>query len=522
MTPSHEQLINFCRTKGRRVAFITSDPDKRAEYTSLFQGQVNNEEFHIVSPSDQHPEFYFHMSILLDEVHENNMGLLPQEHLSTPVWTTLISIHSSHSESDYMKNHFPHHAHDTYVWNGTQFQNVAWEVKDRPPQSMVDPDEIFEVWPKLEQYHDDIYFCYAGACSEWQIAFTDFEQCKQEINDAFLAGKTKIVFYNGDETLQAPSLLKCQRIAAYFRDTIRNPNYTFFYVCANLQSEECYARLSGKFRFDEQMIVAGYHRFELLHKSTLLNNTQENIAEFNKPYEAKVKSKKFLSFNRVPRPHRMMLAARMFENGLVDKGYMSFDTGDYDCNIDWLRDYFNQFFGEPKFAHEAKLFNQFVDINVPMILNRSRDRDNPVEVEMDDLRYFRDSYFSIVLETSFYLIDHIHSGLDYDGVFLSEKAYKSFIAKHPFILLARPKSLQALRDLGYKTFSPWIDESYDDIHDDDTRMERIVEEVTRLTNLSDEEWLEIQINLAEIIEYNFNWLTENKQLAINSDLHNFF
>ena len=89
---------------------------------------------------------------------------------------------------------------------------------------------------------------------------------------------------------------------------------------------------------------------------------------------------------------------------------------------------------------------------------------------------------------------------------ISEKTYKPIIFKHPFIVASTPLHLQYLRNLGYKTFSPYIDESYDLEFNDAKRLLLICKEINRLSNLSEDELIEFRTNLLEIVDYNFNLL----------------
>jgi hypothetical protein len=68
--------------------------------------------------------------------------------------------------------------------------------------------------------------------------------------------------------------------------------------------------------------------------------------------------------------------------------------------------------------------------------------------------HYSDSYCNIVLETHF----------DADGssgAFLTEKTFKPIKHGQPFVIVGAPGSLQALRDLGYRTFDHAIDNRYD-------------------------------------------------------------
>jgi hypothetical protein len=79
-----------------------------------------------------------------------------------------------------------------------------------------------------------------------------------------------------------------------------------------------------------------------------------------------------------------------------------------------------------------------------------------------------------VLETHF---DADGSG----GAFLTEKTWKCIKHGHPFVLFAPANSLQALRDLGYRTFDSVIDNRYDTLEDNNQRYLSAIRTVQQLS-----------------------------------------
>ena len=70
---------------------------------------------------------------------------------------------------------------------------------------------------------------------------------------------------------------------------------------------------------------------------------------------------------------------------------------------------------------------------------------------------------------------------DHDTSFdLSEKTTRPISMKHPFMMLANKHFLKNLRDLGFRTFHNHLDESYDDEHMMDRRIEIIVKNLIDL------------------------------------------
>lgn len=80
---------------------------------------------------------------------------------------------------------------------------------------------------------------------------------------------------------------------------------------------------------------------------------------------------------------------------------------------------------------------------------------------------------------------------------LTEKTLRPIACGKPFILAATPGSLSYLKSYGFETFSSILDESYDSIYDPTKRLEAIVSEMKRLSNLdrSSKEQMFGQLNL---------------------------
>lgn len=94
--------------------------------------------------------------------------------------------------------------------------------------------------------------------------------------------------------------------------------------------------------------------------------------------------------------------------------------------------------------------------------------------------------------------------------FITEKTYRTILMKQPFILFSNPYALKYLRDAGYKTFSPFIDESYDIIENLADRQNAIVKEVNRLHNMGEYEFNKLLDNCKIIADHNYNNLMKRK------------
>ena len=89
--------------------------------------------------------------------------------------------------------------------------------------------------------------------------------------------------------------------------------------------------------------------------------------------------------------------------------------------------------------------------------------------------------FTLAVET--YIADHI-DGTDVtygfsitqnDHLFLCEKTYKPLACKHPLLMISTQGNLSYLRGQGFETYPELWDESYDDIKDWQTRVDRVIQ-----------------------------------------------
>lgn len=112
------------------------------------------------------------------------------------------------------------------------------------------------------------------------------------------------------------------------------------------------------------------------------------------------------------------------------------------------------------------------------------------------------TWYSVVAETM----------MDNRLFFPTEKTGKALISGKPFIVLSSRHFLKNLREIGFKTFSPWIDESYDEIEDES---ERIIAAHRSFTELAKLDPLKVRQQLMPALEHNEkcmrdkSWLTRN-------------
>lgn len=217
--------------------------------------------------------------------------------------------------------------------------------------------------------------------------------------------------------------------------------------------------------------------------------------------------KKFLNFNRRWRMHRPTAVALMATKGLLEKGYVSLGTSD--DNRTWeniLNSIYHYHKENSKLEKIFRVNKDLIKSIPPLYLDTTDLVTNRSFIEPTTDYLYENTYFSLVSETNYYT----DPSIDSRGRFITEKTFKCIAQEHPFILLAPPHTLPLLHKLGYKTFSPLIDESYDSEEDDSIRMLKVVNEVKRLSNLSNEELTEFLKIAKEICCHNYDNLMSKK------------
>lgn len=121
---------------------------------------------------------------------------------------------------------------------------------------------------------------------------------------------------------------------------------------------------------------------------------------------------------------------------------------------------------------------------------------------------FVDSFCHIVTERIYYE-NRIH---------LTEKVFRPIICCRPFILVSSSKSLQYLKNYGFKTFNSFWNEDYDLVDDHNLRMEKILKIINYLGSLSHNEILNLLVKMQDILIYNRNHFYGNFQKLVTQEL----
>ena len=243
------------------------------------------------------------------------------------------------------------------------------------------------------------------------------------------------------------------------------------------------------------------------------NANECSLMNLDELKNTKNRPKKCLIYNRRIAPHRVIILSLLHNDRLADSCEYSIDLslwdhGDLGLELSNGTDYDNVSYIEDK-SYKSKMINGFFKLRK---VNKSViDFENVGSVwgfGFEQKEPYMNTYFSLITETLFY--EHGH--------YISEKSLKGIAHLHPFVILGKPGIIKQLKKWGFKTFSDFWDESYDDIQNNSQRIIKVFEVVKTLIEKTNEEWDILNEKLYPILEHNRNHLLSMSEESI-SDIY---
>jgi hypothetical protein len=228
--------------------------------------------------------------------------------------------------------------------------------------------------------------------------------------------------------------------------------------------------------------------------------------------------KDFVCLNNMPRPHRIALVAYLYSKALHMSNYISYTDNAYGRGGQ-SRSYSLEHYAMTAKNQCSSIENQinYFLTDLPssgLVIPESQDGSEDIASSAGTpWNIYSNSRFSIVTESDF------TTGLSNRNARVTEKVYKSIAVGHPFILVGNAGSLMHLKDLGFSTFTPFIDEDYDNPESLDIRMLKVCRSIDLL--LSD---LVVSVELCEdlvdIASFNRRHLMSGALQGKLEDLYN--
>ena len=229
----------------------------------------------------------------------------------------------------------------------------------------------------------------------------------------------------------------------------------------------------------------------------MYNKHKNNKFKFTHDHNGSYWHKKhdFLYLNKASRPHRIKLYDTLLEQGVLENSIHTFHQ------------------------HKTKRLLP-PEYELPGV-DPTRYPRFGMDQDIHELPY-NDTVCSLVAETN----DNNYE------VFMTEKIWKPILAQHVFVVHGNYLYLQKLREMGFKTFGNFFDESYDLEKDSDKRINKLVSLCTDLKKMcsngtavesGNKKWQDIYMQSLALRQHNYdNFLNEEKMsVQINKTLELF-
>lgn len=203
--------------------------------------------------------------------------------------------------------------------------------------------------------------------------------------------------------------------------------------------------------------------------------------------ENTIRPLKFLCNNRtMTKPHRACMAYFSLKYDLLSEGKFSFiqkiSKNQLQSNISSLLNDVNE-----SIVEKIESILPY-EIDTKFLKNEEKSH---FGVNNNKKDWYSETYVNLVTETFFG-----------PNVFLSEKIFKPISNLQPFIVLGDYGTLAELKRLGFKTFEPFIDESYDNEMEAEQRIKKIEIEIKKLKDKSIREIHDWYYSIKDILIHN--------------------
>jgi hypothetical protein len=221
-------------------------------------------------------------------------------------------------------------------------------------------------------------------------------------------------------------------------------------------------------------------------------------------------NKKFSAFSRRFVIHRLHLFFELVKEGVIDQFNYSFNNIDpYKHTVISLEDLQNEIILDNEPYRE--LLTEWIS-GIPYRASNDTDYTD----------IYSDSVTIPLLSSDIHLNieTHLEPFQQHPIAWITEKTYRAIVCKKPFLTSSIVNALTYLKKLGFKTFSPYIDESYDSIIDGTQRRSAIVKEIKRISQLNNDDYRTLLSNCNHITEYNFQLLLEKRKKTLSNTFKN--
>jgi hypothetical protein len=379
---------------------------------------------------------------------------------------------------------------DTCVFNSGIFNNVSEKksiyeiIKDK------ENGKTYEWFYMIEPHSGlDLFFGHHKVHSTFALKFMS----KIAINE-ISKGKGKLLIHYTVDGGLGVNLSNFQMIVDF---TKRNeiPDEKVYIIFSDFKLKENFKKLNVNYNVMDSNFYLPFKSNEfnsIVKRHTYLDLEKMSIVMPEDFINSIGSDKKdFLLLTRRAKLHRYFLLYKMYQLGL-ENNLVSWDKSFFRGDLSLKSE---KYFKDDNFSKILETTSSYVD---------TEDIQNVSGYGFENKDIYLNTYISIVAESMFFQDEREPEKLsDFPTGFISEKIWKPIGHCQPFILAAPSKTLKYIKEeYGFKTFHPFIDESYDNENNDLKRIQMILHEIEKFSNKTKEEKIEFLNNVKDICLYN--------------------
>ena len=315
-------------------------------------------------------------------------------------------------------------------------------------------------------------------------------------------GNCKLIF---DNTLEGKSIEGDEFLNPFYEsiDKLKLPTKNIYFITNNLIAEKTHQEYHRADKIN--VISVMWNVFDvqrLKHQGDLPKKVSVDM-EYKYKLVNTFKTKPFLKINRTNRDERDIFMLFLNFEKLFDKCLVSFPE------LHKWPDYPNMFY---KYIQKENIND--LKSKLPFDIDDT-DKTNHgpagvgkgkfnADLPFDPIHY-RNTFISIVMGAF---------PFDTSGYHLHSSTFNPMYCGHPIIQFAPYKSLETMKQYGFKTFDKWWDESYDDEPDDWKRLQMVMDLVLKLSDYDDYSLLQMYKEMKETLQHNID-IIENYDVKTN-------
>jgi len=315
-------------------------------------------------------------------------------------------------------------------------------------------------------------------------------------------GNCKLIF---DNTLEGKSIEGNEFLNPFYEsiDKLKLPTKNIYFITNNLIAEKTHQEYHRADKINVISIMWNVFDVQRLkHQGNLPKKVSVDM-EYKYKLVNTFKTKHFLKINRTNRDERDIFMLFLNFEKLLDKCLVSFPE------LHKTQNYPSQFY---KYTQQENIND--LKSKLPFDIDET-DKTNhgsagigegffDADLPFDPIHY-RNSFISIVMGAF---------PFDTNGHHLHSSTFNPMYCGHPIIQFAQYKSLETMKQYGFKTFNKWWDESYDDEPDDWKRLQMVIDLVLRLSDYDDYSLLQMYKDMKETLQHNID-IIENYDVKTN-------